>query len=123
MNVQKITQDNKQLQITPQFKGAGDIALRFFATNQAMGANAVDVAFMVIPRTASDAIRRGPNAGLETGRREASGTINHTLIGVYGIAAGAVAATLMGIDRKYGTSANQIMTAPETLNILFTQPL
>ena len=101
----------------PNFK-AGGAFLQYLATNQAVGANAVDVAFMVIPRTASDTIRRGPVAGLETGRREASGTANHTLVGVYGIAAGALVAAIMGVDRKYGTKSNQIMTAPETLNIL-----
>lgn len=102
---------------TPKFKGASAF-LQYLATNQAVGANVVDVAFMVIPRTASDSIRRGPAAGLETGRREASGTANHTLVGVYGIAAGALAAALMGIDRNYKTNVNKIMTAPETLNIL-----
>ncbi len=109
-----INSNNKN---NPEFK-AGGAFLQYLATNQAVGANAVDVAFMVIPRTASDTIRRGPIAGLETGRREASGTANHTLVGVYGIAAGALVATLMGVDRKYGTKSNQIMTAPETLNIL-----
>lgn len=109
---------NSQQNSTPEFKGAGSAFLQYLATNQAVGANAVDVAFMVIPRTASDTIRRGPVAGLETGRREASGTANHSLVGVYGITAGAIAASLMGIDRKYNTNVNKIMTAPETLNIL-----
>ena len=69
---------------TPQFKGATDMFFRYLATNQAVGANGVDVAFMVIPRTTTDVIKRGPAAGLETGRREASGTVNHSLVGVYG---------------------------------------
>ena len=118
MKVQQITQDNRQLHVTPQFKGGVDGFLRFFATNQAMGANLVDVAFMVTPRTTLDTIKRGPDAGLETGRREASGTANHTLIGVYGSIAGAIAALLMGMKKKFGVKANPIMAAPETINIL-----
>lgn len=118
MKVVNINQNiNSNHKENPNFK-AGGAFLQYLATNQAVGANAVDVAFMVIPRTASDTIRRGPVAGLETGRREASGTANHTLVGVYGIAAGALVAAIMGVDRKYGTKSNQIMTAPETLNIL-----
>ena len=119
MKVTKVNQINpNQNNNTPEFKGGGAAFLQYLATNQAVGANAVDVAFMVIPRTASDTIRRGPVAGLETGRREASGTANHSLVGVYGITAGALAATVMGIDRTYNTNVNKIMSAPETLNIL-----
>ena len=118
MKIQRITQENINTQKTPQFKGGADAFLGFLATNQAWGANAVDITFMVVPRTLNDTIRRGPVAGLETGRREASGTINHTLIGVYGIAAGALVSAVMGLDRKFGTKSNQMMTAPETLKIL-----
>ncbi len=119
MKVQQLNQNDKyNINISPSSKGAGDAFLRYLATNQAVGANAVDISFMVVPRTGSDLIRRGPLAGAETARREASGTANHTLVGVYGIGAGALVATLMGIDRKYGAKSNQIMTAPETLNIL-----
>ena len=118
MTVQKISQQQNNSIKQPQFKGAVDATMRFLATNQAIGANGVDVAFMVTPRTASDAIRRGPVAGLETGRREASGTVNHTLIGVYGILAGAIVSALMGIDRKFGTKVNDMMAAPETVKIL-----
>ena len=61
-----------------QFNGLADAAtlgLRFLDTNQAWGANAVDLGSMVIPRTTVDMVNRGPAAGMETGRREASGTI------------------------------------------------
>ena len=119
MEVTKINQNmNTNTNNDPVFRGGTDVFLRYLATNQAVGANAVDVSFMVVPRTANDTIRRGPTAGLETGRREATGTVNHSLVGVYGITAGALAALLMGIDRKYGTNVNKIMAAPETLNIL-----
>lgn len=118
MKVQNITQNNTNANKAPQFRGAIDGTLRYLATNQAVGANVVDLSFMVIPRTANDTIRRGPLAGMETGRREASGTVNHSLIGVYGAGAGALVAAIMGIDRKFGTKSNEIMAAPETINIL-----
>ena len=122
MKVQQIQQNNIQRKDSkgdnkPQFKGGVDTFLRFLATNQGVGANLTDLCFMVIPRAASDA-RRGPEAFVETTRREASGTANHSLIGAYGLLGGSIAVMLMGIDKKYGISANSIMTAPETINIL-----
>ncbi len=121
MKVQAIQQqqnNNIQQKDLPQFKGAGDSFLRYLATNQAVGANGVDLCFMVTPRTASDMIGRGPLAGFETMRREAMGTVNDSLIGVYGMAAGGLAAALMGFKKNYGAKVNNIYAAPETLNIL-----
>lgn len=104
-------------QITqPQFKGAIDSGLRYLATNQAIGANAVDFSFMVAPRTASDFGKRGPAAGMETFRREIMGTVNDSCIGLFGAAAGAALA--MQINKHYGLNVNNIFTAPETLNVL-----
>lgn len=100
----------------PHFKGAVDSGLRYLATNQAIGANGVDFCFMVTPRTASDTIKRGPAAGLETFRREIMGTVNDSCIGLFGAAAGGLIA--MGINKKFGLNVNHIFTAPETLNIL-----
>ncbi len=118
MKVHQIQEKNYQHKRQPHFKGIIDNSLRYLVTNQALGANGVDLAFMVIPRTTTDMIGRGPAAGAETLRREASGTANHSLIGAYGIASGLVAAKLLGIDKKYGTNVNEIFTAPETLHIL-----
>ena len=117
MQVHLVQQQNIQKQEAPQFKGAVDGALRFLATNQGVGANLTDLSFMVLPRTISDA-QRGPAACLETARREASGTANHSLIGAYGLASGILLAALMGIDKSYGANVNAMFTAPETLNIL-----
>lgn len=104
-------------QITqPQFKGAIDSGLRYLATNQAIGANAVDFSFMVAPRSASDFAKRGPAAGMETFRREIMGTVNDSCIGLFGAAAGAALA--MQINKHYGLNVNHIFTAPETLNVL-----
>lgn len=116
MQVHLVQQMNKKEQ-HPKFKGAVDASLRFLATNQGVGANLTDLSFMVIPRIATDA-KRGPEACLETARREASGTTNHSLIGVYGLLSGLVLAGLTGINKKFGTKANSMFTAPETLNIL-----
>ena len=117
MKVQTIQQQNNRHKQGPHFKGFGDVALRFLATNQGVGANLTDLGFMVIPRVATDA-KRGPAACIETTRREASGTFNHSMIGTYGVASGAIAALLMGLDKKYGTKANSMFVAPETLEIL-----
>ena len=118
MKVNHISQNDTLAKNTPNFKGGGDAVLRYLATNQAVGANCVDLGFMVIPRTASDLVRRGPDAGLETGRREAMGTVNDSLIGVYGIGAGALVSAVMGMNKKFGAKVNQMMAAPETINIL-----
>jgi len=115
MKVQIAQQQN--IKKGPQFKGGADIALRFLATNQGVGANLTDLSFMVIPRVATDA-KRGPDACLETTRREASGTFNHSMIGVYGGAAGAIIASLMGIKNKFDINPNSLFAAPETVNIL-----
>ena len=117
MQVHLVQQSNTPQVQKPQFKGAIDGTLRFLATNQGVGANLTDLSFMVIPRVATDA-KRGPDACLETTRREASGTANHSCIGLYGVAAGALIAAVMGINGKFGTNVNSMFTAPETLNIL-----
>ncbi len=118
MQVLSIKQQNSNPLNEPKFKGGFSSVYRFLATNQAIGANAVDLGFMVLPRTGTDLIVRGPAAGLETGRREASGTTNHSLIGLYGSAAGIGIAALTGINKKFGTNINSMFVAPETLNIL-----
>ena len=114
MKVQLTPQQTTNQQ--PQFKGAVDSGLRYLATNQAIGANGVDFCFMVTPRTASDTIKRGPAAGLETFRREIMGTVNDCCIGLFGAASGAMIA--YGLNKKYGLNVNKLFTAPETLNIL-----
>ena len=118
MNVQPITQQQKVKKIQHQtnFKGAVDTTMRYLATNQAVGANLVDFSFMVTPRTINDGIKRGPAAGMETGRREIMGTINDSCVGLFGAAAGAAIAGTM--TKKFDTKVNKIFTAPDTLHIL-----
>lgn len=122
MNIQNIPQnhiDSRKNNNQIKFKGFGDalnVGLRFLDTNQAWGANAVDVGSMVLPRTTVDFVNRGPAAGMETGRREASGTINHSLIGVYGsMAALAFALTL---NKTFGIRADKIFADNETYDIM-----
>lgn len=116
MKVHQLQQNRIENNQKPQFKGALDTGLRYLATNQAIGANGVDLCSMVAPRTASDTIKRGPAAGLETFRREIMGTVNDSCIGLFGAFAGSLIA--YGINKKFGLNANKIFTAQETLDIL-----
>jgi len=92
------------------------VFLRFLDTNQAVGANLVDLGSMVIPRTYYDTKHRGLATGLETGRRESTGTFNHAMVGVYGTVAGAAIA--MGLNKAYKFKAHKIFANNDTLNIL-----
>lgn len=111
--------NEKDQQQNIQFKGASDaisLGLRFLDTNQAWGANAVDLGSMVIPRTTVDTVNRGPAAGLETGRREASGTINHSLIGVYGSMA--ALAFSLALNKTFNVRADKIFADNESFDII-----
>ena len=115
----KLNQDNKKENEKVRFTGASDaitLGLRFLDTNQAWGANAVDVGSMVLPRTTVDFVNRGPAAGMETGRREASGTINHSLIGVYGSLA--ALAFSLALNKTFGIRADKIFADNETFDIM-----
>ena len=92
------------------------VFLRFLDTNQAWGANLVDVGSMVIPRSAYDMKHRGFATGMETARREATGTFNHSMVGVYGTFLGAALA--LGLNKAYDIKAHKIYANNETLNIL-----
>ncbi len=111
--------ENKKDNENVRFTGAYDavtLGLRFLDTNQAWGANAVDLGSMVIPRTTVDMVNRGPVAGAETARREASGTVNHSLVGVYGsMAALAFALTL---NKTFGIRADKIFADNEMFDIV-----
>ena len=125
MKIQNITpqqhqqQLNRQNEEQPRFTGAMEAAtgaLRFFETNQAWGANAVDLGSMVIPRTWTDMRKRGPQAGTETFIRESCGTFNHSMVGVYGTVAGLALATLF--NKKYEINAHRIFADNSAIDIL-----
>ncbi len=106
-------------QSNPNFTGGADLFLRFLDTNQAWGANAVDLFCMVLPRTLTD-FSRGADAGIETARREGMGTANHSLVGAYGTLAGMLLATGINSMYKLGkddVKANAIFADAETLDM------
>lgn len=111
--------NNNNYKNTPAFKGPGlydaTVILRFFQTNQAVGASCIDVGAMAAPRTIVD-MQRNEDAGKETARREFSGVFNHALIGAYGILAGSVMAFLF--NKKYGVRADKVFANEETLEML-----
>lgn len=113
-------QYNNQQTYTPNFTGGGiDLFLRFLDTNQAWGANAVDLFCMVLPRTLTD-FGRGTDAGVETLRREGMGTANHSMVGVYGTLAGLALATGINGMYKFGKNdikASSIFADAETLDL------
>ena len=116
MKVQPIAQQEQLNSRQLSHKGAADVTLRYLATNQAIGANLMDFCAMVAPRTINDGIKRGPAAGMETGRREIMGTVNDSCVGLFGAAAGALIAG--SLTKKYNTKVNKMFTAPDTLHIL-----
>ena len=99
------------------FKGAAELlttGLNFLNTNPALGAVFVDVAFMDSPRTVVDTTRN-PDAGLETATREFSSTINHSVAGLVGIAAGSLVAN--SFNRSNGVKAHMIFTNGESIDL------
>ncbi len=112
-------QNNYKNQSNPNFTGGADLFLRFLDTNQAWGANAVDLFCMVLPRTLTD-FSRGADAGIETARREGMGTANHSLVGAYGTLAGMLLATGINSMYQFGkddVKANAIFADAETLDM------
>lgn len=109
---------NSDVHFTGILENGLSMGLRYLDTNQAVGANLVDLGSMVIPRTWVDFRDRGPAAGLETGRREVSGTTNHSLVGVYGTLGGLAVAAATGLNSKFGIRAHKIFADDNTLNII-----
>ncbi len=109
--------DRNKLAKNQSFKGAEVLlqGLRFLNNSPAVGACAVDLGSMVIPRTAVDTKKRGIDAGIETGIREGSSTANHALVGVVGLGAATLAS--QGINSKYGIEANKIFANNDTIDV------
>lgn len=113
-----IRKQNGQLRTESSFKGLEVIpnaALNYLQTNQGVGATFVDAAFMCTPRTIVD-FTRGPQAGVETARREFSSNINDALLGAYGL--GAAWLVSQGFNNKYDVKANKIRIDKERLDVL-----
>lgn len=110
---------NQYKKTNPNFTGGADLFLRFLDTNQAWGANAVDLFCMVLPRTLTD-FSRGVDAGTETLRREGMGTANHSMVGAYGTLAGLALASGINGMYKLGENdikASSIFTDAETMDM------
>lgn len=98
--------------------GAGEsvaYALNFLETNPAWGATAVDFFSMVAPRTAID-FTRGPEAGMETARRESVSMINDAALGVYGL--GAAALLSRKLNKDFNVKAHNMFINDDTLDVL-----
>ncbi len=93
----------------PNFTGFSPVELlKFLDTSPAWGANAVDFFCMVLPRTLTD-FSRGPEAGIETARRESMGTINDSAVGLYGTLAGLALA--IGVNKAFGLGKDDLKAA------------
>ncbi len=112
---QKAEQNNKNA----TFKGAGAAVLtglRGLNNSPAIGACAVDLCSMVIPRTAIEFKNRGPQAGIEAAFREGASCFIHACVGLIGLGA----ATLISgkFNKNYGLKAQNIFANGDTINNL-----
>lgn len=109
-----ITNNNhNKIQTKPAF---GNAVMNYLASNQAIGAFAVDMGFMVIPRTAID-FTRTPEAGMETGRRELVSCLLYAGMGAFGL----VAAHIVGAfskSKKYDVPLHKINAGSSTFDAL-----
>lgn len=98
------------------FKGAGTAVLtglRALNNSPAVGACAVDLCSMVIPRTVIEAKNRGPQSGIETFIREMTSNLIHACVGLIGLGSAIV---LSGkFNKEYGIKAQNIFASGETI--------
>lgn len=110
--------ENKQLNKNTSFKGGAGVAaltgLRGLNNSPAIGACAVDLCSMVIPRTAIEMKNRGPQAGIEAAFREGTSCLIHACVGLIGLGA----ATLLSkkINNDYGIKAQNIFASGNTID-------
>ncbi len=106
-NIKIAENNNKNKQ---SFKGADTAlltGLRALNNSPAVGACAVDLCSMVIPRTAIEAKNRGPQSGIETAFREGTSCFIHACVGLIGLGA----ATLLSgkFNKEYGIKAQNLL--------------
>lgn len=104
--------DNKQ-----SFKGpetAVLTGLRGLNGSPALGACAVDLCSMVIPRTVIEMKNRGQQAGIEAAFREGASCIIHACVGLIGLAASVAISGKFNND--YGVKAQNIFANEATIN-------
>ena len=113
---EKYSQNNKN---NTSFKGPGTAVLtglRALNNSPAIGACAVDLCSMVIPRTAIEAKNRGPQAGIEAAFREGASCLIHACVGLIGLGAGALVSKQFNKDN--GIKAQNIFASGNTINNL-----
>ena len=96
--------------------GALNGAMNYLATNQAIGASATDMAFMVIPRTAIDSTRT-PEAGMETGRRELASCALYAGMGFFGLGAAHLIGMFSNV-KKYEVPMHKINAGSSAIDSL-----
>lgn len=100
----------------PSFKGPvelGTQTLNWLNTSPAIGACFVDFFSMVMPRTIVD-FSRSKDAGMETGIRESSGTLNHAFAGIVGLGAGYVVSS--AFNRANGVKTHLVFANSDTID-------
>ena len=122
--INKVTSqlDNKitnKKQNNQSFKGPGTALLTGLgglSNSPALGACAVDLCSMVIPRTAIEMKNRGQQAGIEAAFREGSSCLIHACVGLIGLAASALVSS--GFNKTNGVKAQNIFANGDTINNL-----
>ncbi len=101
------------------FKGPGTAALaglRLLSNSPAIGACAVDLCSMVIPRTYIEWKNRGTQSGIETLIREGTSNFIHTCVGLIGLGAAIVMSGKF--NNEYGIKAQKIFASGETIDAM-----
>lgn len=110
------SQTNNQQGKQNSFKGAGTLALtglRALNNSPAIGACAVDLCSMVIPRTIVETKNRGKESGIETFFREVSSCLIHACVGLIGLGASTVISS--NINKEYGMKAQKLFVSGDTI--------
>ena len=115
----KISKQAEQNNRNTAFKGVRTAVLtglRGLNNSPAIGACAVDLCSMVIPRTGIEFKNRGPQAGIEAAFREGASCLIHACVGLIGLGA----ATLISgkFNQNYGLKAQNIFANGDTINNL-----
>lgn len=99
------------------FKGTPVLGtLKFLNDKPAIGACAVDLFSMVIPRTAIEAKNRGKQSGIEAFFREVSSCVIHACVGLIGF--GSAAAISGKFNKDNGIKAQKIFANSDTIKSL-----
>ena len=115
--IKKSGKDNKR----QSFKGpeiAALSGLRTLSNSQAIGASAVDLCSMVIPRTVVETKNRGIQSGIESAIREGSSWLLFACVGVIGYAASLL--TSGKFNKDFGLKAQNIYASGDTIRNMFS---